>query len=110
MDSIKRDFKILTGETDNDMVSLFVSNAAKRVLMRANRSELIEPLYDHVLTLALTRYERRGNEGLASYSEGGENESYLKEDEILSAVDNYRLTPIARRRRDEEKKSEEVHS
>lgn len=44
MDSIKRDFKILTGETDNDMVSLFVSNAAKRVLMRANRSELIEPL------------------------------------------------------------------
>ena len=108
MDSIKRDFKILTGETDNDIVSLFVSNAAKRVLMRANRSELIEPLYDHVLTLA--RYERRGNEGLASYSEGGENESYLKEDEILSAVDNYRLTPIARRRRDEEKKSEEVHS
>ena len=83
MDSIKRDFKILTGETDNDIVSLFVSNAAKRVLMRANRSELIEPLYDHVLTLALARYERR---------------------------DNYRLTPIARRRRDEEKKSEEVHS
>ena len=38
MDSIKRDFKILTGETDNDMVSLFVSNASKRVLMRANRS------------------------------------------------------------------------
>ena len=30
MDSIKRDFKILTGETDNDMVSLFVSNASKR--------------------------------------------------------------------------------
>lgn len=110
MDSIKRDFKILTGETDNDMVSLFVSNAAKRVLMRANRSELIEPLYDHVLTFALVRYERRGNEGLVSYSEGGENESYLKEDEILSAVDNYRLTPIARRRRDEGKKSEEVHS
>lgn len=53
MDSIKRDFKILTGETDNDIVSLFVSNASKRVLMRANRSELIEPLYDHVLNLAI---------------------------------------------------------
>lgn len=50
---------------------------------------------------------KQGNEGLASYNEGGESESYLTEDAILSGITNYRLSPYARRLQNEKKKSQE---
>ena len=64
------------------MVSSFLLKSQNTVLSKTNRSELIDDLNDYVLKLAIALYNRQGNEGLASYSEGGESESYQSEDEI----------------------------
>ena len=94
--------------TDEELVSSFLLKSQNTVLSKTNRSELIDDLNDYVLKLAIALYNRQGNEGLASYSEGGESESYQSEDEILSGISNYRLSAMARRLKDEKKKSQEV--
>ena len=86
--------------------SSFLLKSQNTVLSKTNRSELIDDLNDYVLKLAIALYNRQGNEGLASYSEGGESESYQSEDEILSGISNYRLSAMARRLKDEKKKSQ----
>lgn len=108
MDKLKEQLKKLTGETDEELVSSFLLKSQNTVLSKTNRSELIDDLNDYVLKLAITLYNRQGNEGLASYSEGGESENYQSEDEILSGITNYRLSPYARRLQDEKKKSQDV--
>lgn len=108
MDKLKEQFKKLTGETDEELVSSFLLKSQNTVLSKTNRSELIDDLNDYVLKLAIALYNRQGNEELASYSEGGESESYQSEDEILSGISNYRLSAMARRLKDEKKKSQEV--
>lgn len=108
MDKLKEQFKKLTGETDEELVSSFLLKSQNTVLSKTNRSELIDDLNDYVLKLAIALYNRQGNEGLASYSEGGESESYQSEDEILSGISNYRLSAAARRLKNEKKKSQEV--
>ena len=108
MDNLLEEFKNLTGETDDTLVSSFILNSKRTVLSKTNRSELIDDLYPFVLKLAIARYNKQGNEGLASYNEGGESESYLTEDAILSGITNYRLSPYARRLQDEKKKSQDV--
>lgn len=99
-----------TGENDDDIISSFLLGAEKTVLAKTNRKSMIDELEDFKLKLAITRYNQRGNEGLSSYSEGGESESYLSEDDILSGIGTYRLTAIARRIKDEKEKSEDVQS
>lgn len=108
MDKLKEQFKKLTGETDEELVSSFLLKSQNTVLSKTNRSELIDDLNDYVLKLAITLYNRQGNEGLASYSEGGESENYQSEDEILSGISNCRLSAMARRLKNEKKKSQEV--
>ena len=108
MDKLKEQFKKLTGETDEELVSSFLLKSQNTVLSKTNRSELIDDLNDYVLKLAITLYNRQGNEGLASYSEGGESENYQSEYEILSGISNYRLSAMARRLKKKKKKSQEV--
>ena len=108
MDKLKEQFKKLTGETDEELVSSFLLKSQNTVLSKTNRSELIDDLNDYVLKLAIALYNRQGNEGLASYSEGGESDSYQSEDEILSVISNYLLSAMARRLKDEKKKSQKV--
>lgn len=103
-------FKIETGETDNKLVSSFLNGAKNTILAKTNRKSIPEELLEMQFQLALSRYNKRGNEGLSSYSEGGESESYLTEDDILSGIENYRLSAVARRIQDEKEKSEEVQS
>ena len=69
MDKLKEQFKKLTGETDEELVSSFLLKSQNTVLSKTNRSELIDDLNDYVLKLAIALYNRQGNEGLASYSE-----------------------------------------
>ena len=108
MDELIDEFMNLTGETDFDLVSSFLLNSKKAVLSKTNRSELIDDLNEYVLKLAIVRYNKQGNEGLSSYNEGGESESYLSEDDVLSGISNYRLSPSARRLQDEKKKSQDI--
>ena len=95
-----KEFKALTDETDEDKISSFIAGAKRAVLIKTNRKTLINELEE----------AKNGNEGLGSYSEGGINESYLSEDDILSGIIQYRLSPTARRIQDEKEKSEEISS
>lgn len=107
-DNFIQEFMDLTGEEGYDLASSFLLNAKRTVLSKTNRSELIDDLNDYVLKLAIVRYNKQGNEGLSSYNEGGESESYLSEDEVLSGISNYRLSAMARRLQNEKKKSQEI--
>lgn len=90
-------FKLRTGETDDSIVSSFLLEAKQKVLDKTNRAKMIDELTYAQLSLAICLWNKRGNEGLSSYSEGGENESYQSESEILDGISIFRLSPIARR-------------
>lgn len=108
MEKLINRFKVETGETNDELVSSFLTGAKNTILEKTNRKIVPNALLEMQFQLALCRYNKRGNEGLSSYSEGGENESYLIEDEILSGIKNYRLSAIGRRIKNEEEKPKEV--
>lgn len=101
-------FTLLTGETDYDTVSLFLNEAEAVVLEKTNRPEMTDDLVHFKLDLAVARYNRNGEEGESSHSEGGISRNYLSDDEILKGCEKYRLTPVARRMLDVKKKDEEI--
>lgn len=47
MDKLKEQFKKLTGETDEELVSSFLLKSQNTVLSKTNRSELIDDLNDY---------------------------------------------------------------
>ena len=104
--TVEEKFKKLTGETDESLVSLFLSKAEIKVLEKTNRVEMIAELESFKLDLA----ERDGESGSSSHSEGGVSRSYRSEDEILSGIDKYRLSAVARRRLNAKKKDEEIQT
>ena len=108
--TVEEKFKKLTGETDESLVSLFLSKAEIKVLEKTNRVEMIAELESFKLDLAVARYERDGESGSSSHSEGGVSRSYRSEDEILSGIDKYRLSAVARRRLNSKKKDEEIQT
>lgn len=108
--TVEEKFKKLTGETDESLVSLFLSKAEIKVLEKTNRVEMIAELESFKLDLAVARYERDGESGSSSHSEGGVSRSYRSEDEILSGIDKYRLSAVARRRLNAKKKDEEIQT
>lgn len=110
MDDLINSFKTLTEEANDELVSSFINSAMASVLAKTNRSKLIPELNDYVLQLAIARYNKQGNEGLSSYNEGGESESYLSESEILSGIELYRLSSLARRMQGEKKKLKKIQS
>ena len=108
--TVEEEFKKITGETDDALVSLFLDKAEKTVLERTNRASLIKELEHFKFDLAVARYERDGESGESSHSEGGVNRSYRSDDEILSGINKYRLSAAARRQLDAKKKDEEVQA
>ena len=106
--TVEEKFILLTGETDYDSVSLFLNEAEATVLEKTNRPAMIDDLVHFKLDLAIARYNRNGEEGESSHSEGGVSRSYLSDDDILNGCEKYLLTPLARRMLDAEKKTEEV--
>lgn len=112
MQSIQDKFKKMTGETDDEKVSLFLDNAEQKILEVTNRIQMIDALNQSKLDLAVAMYNRNGLEGESSHSEGGVSINMLTVEEILkSAKDNFSLSPLARRyQKDAKKKNEEVQS
>lgn len=108
--NIIENFKKLTGETDDTIVSFFLNQAEETVLEKTNRSEMIDDLNHFKFDLAVARYNRNGEEGESSHSEGGVSKNYLSDEEILKGCEKYRLTPIARRILDAKKKAEEIQA
>ena len=108
--SIEDKFKKLTGETESDKVSLFLSLAEEKILEVTNRDKLPDVLVSSKLDLAIALYNRNGDEGESSHNEGGVSRSYVSVEEILKSAKNYRLSPVAKRYQDAKKKDEEIQS
>lgn len=75
------DVKLLLGITDTDMddkLNLIIANAGRQVLAYLpERTDTVpDPLQYIVTELAIVRFNRIGNEGMASYSQEGESITY----------------------------------
>lgn len=94
MDNLAK-LKKLTGEGDQELLSLLLDDAESFVLSYTNRSHMVNGLERSVRDLALVAYNRMGTEGESARSEGGE--SYSFEDapkHIYAVLNRYRLARV----------------
>jgi len=87
--------KVLTGESDEELLSLLLKDAEEFVLSYTNRTVLITQLGKTIRDLALIAYNRRGTEGENSRSEGGESYNFNDAPkQIFDVLNRYRLARI----------------
>lgn len=90
--------KMLTGERDESLLSLLLSDAEEFVLGYTNRTELPQPLNKTVRDLAVIAFNRMGTEGETGRSEGGESYSFdAAPKQVYDVLDRYRLIRIGGR-------------
>ena len=86
--------KVLTGETDNDLLSVLLSAAESRVRTRLypfnpDADEIPSAYQNTVLEIAVYLYNRRGSEGELSHDEGDIKRAYASAsvpDDMLRGV------------------------
>lgn len=84
--------KLLTGETNEELIEAYLEDAADFVKGYTNRSVIITPLEKAVRDLAVIALNRMGTEGETSRSEGGESYSFESAPrQIYDTLDRYRL-------------------
>ena len=94
MSNIER-LKVLTGESDEELLSLLLEDAEAQVLSYTNRTVMIPALNKAARDLALIAYNRRGTEGETGRSEAGESYSFDNTPkQIYDILDRYRLARI----------------
>lgn len=90
--------KKLTGESDEELLSLLLEDATAFVLSYTNRSRIVTGLEKAVRDLAVIALNRTGTEGEASRSGGGESYSFdAAPKNIYDTLDRYRLARIGGR-------------
>ena len=90
--------KILTGESDEILLSLLLEDAKEYVLEYTGRTVLIPALERPMRDLAVVAYNRIGTEGENSRSGGGESYSFdSAPKQIYDILDRYRLVRIGGR-------------
>lgn len=100
--------KLLTGESDETLLSLLLSDAEEFILSYTNRTELPDVLKKTVRDLAVIALNRRGTEGESGRSEGGESYSFdAAPKPIYDVLDRYRLAGVGGRRYEAKKESTE---
>lgn len=101
--------KLLTGERDESLLSLLLSDAEEFVLAYTNRTELPTALQKTVRDLAVMALNRMGTEGESGRSEGGENYSFDSAPKpIYDVLDRYRLLGVGGRRYEAKKEPAET--
>lgn len=91
--------KLLTGESDEDLLSLLLADTTEYVLGYTNRTEIPAALNKPVRDLAVIAYNRMGTEGETGRSEGGESYSFdAAPKQIYDVLDRYRLVGVGGRR------------
>ena len=68
--------KKITGEGDEELLSLLLSMAEEKVLSLANRRKMIYPLKPAVREWATVAYNRMGMQGETSRSGGGSSSAF----------------------------------
>lgn len=90
---------MLTGESDEVLLSLLLSDAEEFVMAYTNRTKMIPALRKPVRDLVVIAYNRRGTEGESGRSEGGESYSFdTAPKQIYDVLDRYRLASVGGRR------------
>lgn len=87
--------EILTGETDDELLSVLLSDAEEYVLAYTNRTKIIPALKKPVRDLAVIALNRIGTEGESGRSEGGESYSFDNAPkQIYEILNRYRLARV----------------
>jgi hypothetical protein len=87
--------KKLTGESDEELLSLLYEDAKDFVLSYTNRTIVPTALEKSVRDLALIAYNRMGTEGETGRSEGGESYSFNDTPKyIYDILNRYRLAKV----------------
>ena len=87
--------KAMTGESDESILSLLLSDAEDFVLGYTSRAKLPKGLDKTVRDLAVIAYNRRGTEGESGRSEGGESYTFDSAPKhIYDVLNRYRLARI----------------
>lgn len=107
--------KKITGESDEELLSLLLQMAEDKVLSLTNRTKMIYPLKPAVRDWAVIAYNRLGMEGEASRSEGGISSAFVEvPKDIQDAICRYRLGRVSghayEKKPDEELPPEEAAS
>lgn len=107
--------KKITGESDEELLSLLLSQAEEKILALTNRTKMIYPLKPAVREWAIIAYNRLGMQGESSRSEGGISSAFIEiPKEIQDAINSYRLGRVRghayEKKPDEELPSEEEGS
>lgn len=84
--------KKITGESDEELLSLLLTMAEEKVLSLAWRTKMIYPLKPAVREWATVAYNRLGMQGETSRSEGGISSAFAEiPREIEETIKRYRL-------------------
>lgn len=87
--------KKLTGDDDQDLLTVLLMDATERVLGYTGRTKMIEPLRKPTRDLAIIAYNLRGTEGESSRSASGENSTFDDMPKsVVSVLNRYRLARI----------------
>jgi len=87
--------KLLTGESDENLITVVLEDAESFVLGYTNRSKLIPALKKPVRDLAVIALNRMGTEGETGRSEGGERYSFdTAPKHIYVILNQYRLVRV----------------
>lgn len=91
MDELEK-LKLVTGEGDENLLSLLLSDAEEYALAYTNRTVMIPALRKPVRDLAVIAHNRMGTEGESGRSEGGESYSFdAAPKQIYDVLDRHRL-------------------
>lgn len=91
MDDLEK-LKLLTRESDTQLLSLLLEDAKEFVLSYTNRTKLVPRLEKTVRDLAIVALNRMGTEGETGRSEGGESYSFNDAPKhIYDVLNRYRL-------------------
>jgi hypothetical protein len=87
--------KKLTGESDEELLSLLLEEAEAFVLSYTNRTRIVTGLEKSVRDLAVIALNRMGTEGESSRSEAGESYNFNDAPkQIYDVLNRYRLARI----------------
>lgn len=87
--------KILTGESDEKLLSLLLDDATAFALSYTNRTNLVSGMDRAVRDLAVIALNRMGTEGESSRNGGGESYSFNDAPKhIYDTLDRYRLCRV----------------
>lgn len=107
MDEVER-LRILTGESNSELLSLLLEDAKQDVLAHTNRTEVIPAMEKPIRDLALIAYNRMGTEGEAKRQAAGESYEFDNDQKrIYEKLNRYRLARVGGRTYEAKKKPPE---